>query len=277
MEDSKIRINKFLSEAGVCSRRQADQYILAKEVRINGRIAEIGDTVASHDKVLFQGKLVQKEQKLVLLVVNKPVGIICTSQEKEKNNIVDYLHYPQRIYSIGRLDKDSQGLLLMTNNGDIVNKIMRAGNSHEKEYVVTVDKEVSDAFIKGMSGGVRLKELNTTTRRCFVEKTGKHEFRIILTQGLNRQIRRMCETLGYHVTKLNRIRIMNIKLDNLKLGAYREITKKEFEDLNKLIANSSNEPYAQRIEKKESNQFRSETDGYRKKNQRVKRNHHISQ
>lgn len=277
MEDSKVRINKFLSEAGICSRRQADKHILAKEVKINGRVAEIGDTVSAADQVYFQGNLITKEEKMVLLVVNKPVGVVCTSQVKEKNNIIDFLDYPQRIYSIGRLDKDSQGLLLMTNDGEIVNKIMRAGNAHEKEYYVTVDKEVTESFVKGMSNGVHLKELDTTTKKCFVEKIGKHEFRIILTQGLNRQIRRMCDFFGYRVTKLNRIRIMNIELGNLKLGAYRDVTKKEYQELIRQIEHSTNEPYARTIKRNESEKFRSEIHGYRKKNQRTKGNHRISQ
>ena len=239
MEQVGIRINKFLSEAGVCSRREADRRIENGEITINGRLAVTGDKVLPTDEVLVNGRPIQKEEEMVL---NKPAGIVCTAEKREKNNVIDFLKYPKRIYPIGRLDKDSEGLLLLTNNGDIVNKIMRAGNMHEKEYIVTVNKPVTDSFIRGLAGGVPLVELNTTTRKCKVEKIANRKFRIILTQGLNRQIRRMCEYFGYRVEKLERVRIMNIKLGELKLGEYRDITPKEYEVLSKMIEESSNTP-----------------------------------
>ena len=242
MEKEGIRINKFLSEAGVCSRREADRRIENGEITINGRIAVTGDKVLPEDVVLVNGRPIQKEEEMVLLVLNKPAGIVCTAEKREKNNVIDFLQYPKRIYPIGRLDKDSEGLLLLTNNGDIVNKIMRAGNMHEKEYIVTVNKPVTESFIRGLAGGVPLVELNTTTRKCKVEKIANRKFRIILTQGLNRQIRRMCEYFGYRVEKLERVRIMNIKLGELKSGEYREVTEKEYQELLKLIRQSSNGP-----------------------------------
>ena len=242
MEQAGIRINKFLSEAGVCSRREADRRIENGEITINGRVAVNGDKVEPGDEVLVNGRPIQKEEEMVLLVLNKPVGIVCTAEKREKNNVIDFMQYPKRIYPIGRLDKDSEGLLLLTNNGDIVNKIMRAGNMHEKEYIVTVNKPVTDSFVRGLAGGVPLVELNTTTRKCKVEKIGNRKVRIVLTQGLNRQIRRMCEYFGYRVEKLERVRIMNIKLGDLKSGAYRPVTPEEYQTLLKMISDSSNGP-----------------------------------
>ena len=241
MENSGVRINKFLSEAGVCSRREADRKIENGEVTINDRVATTGDKVMPGDVVYVNGRPVQKEEEMVLMVLNKPAGIVCTAEKREKNNVIDFMKYPKRIYPIGRLDKDSEGLLLMTNNGELVNKIMRAGNNHEKEYIVTVNKPVTDSFIRGMAGGVPLVELETTTRKCKVEQIGKRKFRIILTQGLNRQIRRMCEYFDYRVVALERVRIMNIKLGELKSGEYRNITKEEYAVLQKMIRNSSSE------------------------------------
>ena len=241
MENSGVRINKFLSEAGVCSRREADRKIENGEITINDRVAVTGDRVMPEDSVYVNGRPVEKEEEMVLLVLNKPAGIVCTAEKHEKNNVIDFMKYPKRIYPIGRLDKDSEGLLLMTNNGELVNKIMRAGNMHEKEYIVTVNKPVTDAFIRGLAGGVPLVELNTTTRKCKVEKIGKYTFRIILTQGLNRQIRRMCEYLGYKVTRLQRLRVMNIKLGDLKPGTYRHVSEEEIKELYELIKYSSNE------------------------------------
>ncbi len=241
MENNGIRINKYLSEAGVCSRREADRQIADGNVRIGNRIADMGDRVQEGESVYFNGTLVKKEAQMVLLAVNKPIGIVCTAEKREKDNIVDFLHYPTRVYPVGRLDKDSEGLILMTNNGDIVNKIMRAGNYHEKEYLVTVDREVTDSFVHGMANGVPLRELETTTRKCVVQKLGKHKFKIILTQGLNRQIRRMCEYFGYRVRSLKRVRIMNIRLGDLPAGKYREVTGDELKMLQKMIADSSNE------------------------------------
>ena len=211
----EVRINKFLSEAGVCSRREADRQIEAGNVTIGGKTARMGDQVSDGQEVCFCGRPVQKEKEMILIALNKPAGIVC---------------------------KDSEGLLLLTNNGDIVNKIMRSGNMHEKEYLVTVNRPVTDAFLHGMANGVPLVELGTTTRKCRVERTGKKQFRIILTQGLNRQIRRMCEYFGYRVQKLVRVRIMNIELGDLESGKYRDVTPEEFKKLKQLIAHSSNQP-----------------------------------
>lgn len=238
----EVRINKFLSEAGVCSRREADRQIEAGNVTIDGKIAQMGDRVSEGQQVCFQGVPVKKEEEMILIALHKPAGIVCTAEKREKNNVIDYLNYPKRIYPVGRLDKDSEGLLLLTNNGDIVNKMMRSGNMHEKEYIVTVNRPVTDSFLHGMANGVPLVELNTTTRKCRVERTGKKQFRIVLTQGLNRQIRRMCEYFGYRVQKLVRVRIMNIELGNLEPGKYRDVTSQEYKRLLELIASSSNAP-----------------------------------
>lgn len=235
----EIRLNKYLSEAGVCSRREADTLIAAGKVTVDGQIATMGMKVTPNQDIRVGKKQVGGKKDMVLLAVNKPVGIVCTEEKKEKHNIIRFLDYPTRITYIGRLDKDSEGLLLMTNNGDIINKMMRAGNMHEKEYVVTVNKPITPDFIEKMAGGVPI--LDTVTRKCEVEAIGKYTFRIILTQGLNRQIRRMCEYLGYKVTKLKRIRVMNISLGNLKPGEYREVTETEIKELYKLIEHSSNE------------------------------------
>lgn len=241
MDEQGIRINKFLSEAGVCSRREADRQVAEGNVTVDGRTAEVGTRILPGQRVFFCGQPVNKEEEMILLAFHKPTGIVCTAEKREKNNVIDYIRYPKRIYPVGRLDKDSEGLLLLTNNGDIVNKMMRAGNMHEKEYLVTVNKPVTEAFLRGMAGGVPLVELNATTRKCKVERVGKKEFRIILTQGLNRQIRRMCEYFGYRVVKLVRTRIMNIELGNLENGAYRAVTPEEYQTLQALIWNSSNE------------------------------------
>ena len=237
----EIRLNKYLSEAGVCSRREADRLIESGQVTVDGKRAETGMKVTEANVVRVGKKEVKPKGKdeMVLLAVNKPVGIVCTEEKREKNNIIDFLKYPTRITYIGRLDKDSEGLILMTNNGDIINKMMRAGNEHEKEYKVTVDKPITDEFIERMSNGIPI--LDTITRKCKVEKIGKFTFRIILTQGLNRQIRRMCEYLGYKVTRLQRLRVMNIKLGDLKPGAYRHVTEEEIKELYELIKYSSNE------------------------------------
>ena len=240
MKEDSVRINKYLSEAGVCSRREADRQVEAGNVMIDGKTAVMGMRVYPGQEVLFCGKPVKKEEEMILLAFHKPAGIVCTAEKREKNNVVDYIHYPKRIYPVGRLDKDSEGLLLMTNNGDIVNRIMRAGNMHEKEYTVTVNKPVTDAFLRGLSGGVPLVELNVTTRKCRVWQTGKREFHIVLTQGLNRQIRRMCEYFGYRVEKLVRISIMNIELGSLETGKYREVTGAEYRELLRQMKNSSN-------------------------------------
>ena len=241
-----VRINKFLSEAGVCSRRKADRQIEAGNVTIDGKAAETGSRVFPGQKVLFLGAPVEKEEERILLAFHKPVGIVCTAEKREKNNIIDYLHYPKRIYPVGRLDKDSSGLIFMTNQGELVNKMMRAANMHEREYVVTVNKPLTDFFLKGMSHGVPLVELGVTTRKCPVEKMGNRKFKIILTQGYNRQIRRMCEYFDYRVESLKRVRIMNISLGDLQPGAYRQITEKEYEQMKRLLADSKNNPFKPR-------------------------------
>ena len=236
----EIRLNKFLSEAGVCSRREADKLIESGKVTVDGKRAEMGMKVTESQIVRVGKKQVKPKNEMVLLAVNKPVGIVCTEEKREKNNIINFLKYSTRITYIGRLDKDSEGLLLMTNNGDIINKMMRAGNEHEKEYIVTVNKPITDEFLEKMANGVPI--LYTVTRKCKVEKFGKFKFRIILTQGLNRQIRRMCEYCGYKVTRLVRVRVMNIKLGDLKPGEYRAVTEAEIEKLYELIKDSSNVP-----------------------------------
>lgn len=240
MEES-VRVNKYLSEAGVCSRREADRRIEEGRITINGRIAKMGDKVFPGDVVMCGKNIVSKEDEMILIAVNKPEGIVCTAEKREKDNVVDYINYPKRIYPIGRLDKKSHGLLLMTNQGDLVNKMMRSGNCHEKEYIVKVNREITEGFLKGMADGVYLKELDVTTRPCQVEKVGKRTFRIILTQGMNRQIRRMCQEFQYHVVDLKRVRIMNIRLGDLKEGAYRKVTQEEWKELQVQIKDSSNE------------------------------------
>ena len=224
------RLNKYISEAGVASRRAADRLIEEGRVTINGKPAVVGDRVYEDDIVAVDGKNITREEEDIILAFNKPRGITCTSNPDDKDNVIDFIGYPKRIYSVGRLDKDSQGLLLMTNNGELANQIMRSRGEHEKEYIVTVDKPVTKAFIKGMSNGVPILE-DRITKKCFVEMIGECEFRIILKQGLNRQIRRMCEYFGYDVVRLERIRVMNIELGKLKEGRYRNITKQEREEL----------------------------------------------
>lgn len=241
MEENGIRINKYLSDQGICSRREADRQVSGGNVLVNGHPAQMGERVFLHDEIVFCGKKVEEQaEKKVILAFHKPQGIVCTTEKREKNNIVDYIHYPIRVYPVGRLDKDSEGLIFLTNDGDIVNRLMRAGNRHEKEYVVTTDKEVTASFLKGMSGGVPLMELGVTTRPCTVKKLGKHQFSIILTQGYNRQIRRMCEYFGYRVRKLVRIRIMNVLLGDLKIGTYRTLTPEEEATLRRKLLDSSN-------------------------------------
>ncbi len=233
----EVRLNKYISETGFCSRREADKFIEQGRVKIDGVKATTGMKVSKGQSVFIDGKPLKVENELVYIVLNKPVGITCTTESKIKGNIVDFINHEKRIFPIGRLDKDSQGLIFMTNDGDIVNKILRAGNNHEKEYIVTVNKPITDEFIKGMSNGVPI--LGTVTKKCLVKKESKNSFRIILTQGLNRQIRRMCEYFGYEVKKLERIRIMNVSLGNLKIGSWRYLTKKELAEINRLTENSS--------------------------------------
>lgn len=237
MEDQLKRLNKFIGETGYCSRREADKIIEEGRVTINGVVPELGTKVGPSDEVRIDGKLIrEKTEKPVYLAFNKPVGIECTTNLDVRNNIVDYINYPKRIFPIGRLDKASEGLIFMTNDGDIVNKILRARNNHEKEYTVTVNKPITDRFIERMGNGVPI--LDTVTRKCKVEQISKFTFKIILTQGLNRQIRRMTEYLGYDVTALKRIRIINISLD-VPVGRYRDLTDAEIKELNALIEPSS--------------------------------------
>jgi 23S rRNA pseudouridine2604 synthase len=236
-KENLVRINKYFSEIGYCSRREADKYIEKKQVTVNGKLAEPGEKVSEKDEIRLNGKLITaKVSKFVYLAFNKPRGIVCTTDTKrEKNNIIEYINYPERIFPIGRLDKDSQGLILLTNDGDIVNKILRARNNHEKEYLVTVKHPITKSFIKKMGEGVPI--LDTVTKKCFVEQIDKFRFRIVLTQGLNRQIRRMCEQLGNKVRRLERYRIMNINLD-VPLGQWRHLSKQELDEINRLLSDS---------------------------------------
>ncbi len=232
----QIRINKFISETGFCSRREADKLVEQGRVTVNGLKPEMGTKVNPGDTVEIDGKSLKTKEASVYLAFNKPVGITCTTDLKDKDNIIDFINYPKRIFPIGRLDKPSEGLIFLTNDGDIVNKILRAGNNHEKEYIVTVDRHVTSDFIKKMSEGVPI--LETVTKKCFVEQQGKDRFRIILVQGLNRQIRRMCEVLGYNVIKLKRVRIMNIKIDGIAMGKWRVLTTDEINTINAMVADS---------------------------------------
>ncbi|WP_162416790.1 23S rRNA pseudouridine(2604) synthase RluF [Cyclobacterium roseum] len=239
MEDkNRVRINKYLSEVGYCSRRAADKLIDAGRVTINGKVPEMGTKISSGDEVRVDGALIAAPKEAhVYIAFNKPVGIVCTTDtEGEKDNIIDYINHPKRIFHIGRLDKPSEGLILLTSDGDIVNKILRAGNQHEKEYLVRVNKRIEPDFIEKMSSGVPI--LGVMTRKCQVRQLGKNTFKIILTQGLNRQIRRMCEYLGYQVVSLKRIRIMNIHLD-LPTGKWRDLTQSELQEIQQLVAHSS--------------------------------------
>lgn len=238
------RLNKWLSRMGVCSRREADRLIESGKVLVDGQIALMGQKIQEGQRVVCDGKTVSigasGEPEPVLLAVNKPRGIVCTTSDKDRApNIVDFLGYPCRVYPVGRLDKDSEGLLLMTNQGDLVNKIMRSGNAHEKEYMVTIDQPVTDGFLKKMQSGIYLSELKQTTRPCKVRKKGERTFSIVLTQGLNRQIRRMCQACGCQVTRLVRVRIMNIRLEGLETGSYRRIEKEEYRELLGLLEDSS--------------------------------------
>lgn len=232
------RINKYLSEVGFCSRREADKLIGAGMVTVNGHVPEMGTKVNAGDEIRVDGKLISEpKEEHVYIAFNKPVGIVSTTDIKaEKNNIIDYINHPKRIFPIGRLDKESEGLILLTSDGDIVNKILRAKNNHEKEYVVTVDKPITKTFIQKMGNGIPI--LETITNECEVRQVSTYKFNIILTQGLNRQIRRMCDYLGYKVTKLKRIRIMNIILDQ-QIGKWRDLSKKEMDEVNRLISDSS--------------------------------------
>ena len=237
MESSRKRLNKYLSEAGFCSRRSADKLIDEGRVKINGTLATMGEKVNPQDEIEVDGEIIKNNKKIsTYIAFNKPMGIVCTTDTRvEKNNIIDFINYPTRIFPIGRLDKDSEGLILLTDDGDIVNKILRSSNNHEKEYIVTIDKTISQTFIKRMSEGVPI--LDTITKPCKIQKLSRNSFRITLTQGLNRQIRRMCEYLNYKVESLQRVRIMNIHLKS-KVGSYRDLTQEELKTLKNSLKNS---------------------------------------
>ncbi|MGQ0827421.1 MAG: 23S rRNA pseudouridine(2604) synthase RluF [Bacteroidota bacterium] len=247
MSKMQTRINKFISETGFCSRREADKLIEQGRVTVNGILPEIGTKINPGDKIKIDGKLLKNKETSIYIAFHKPIGITCTTDLKDKDNIIDFIRHPKRIFPIGRLDKASEGLIFLTNDGDIVNKILRAGNNHEKEYIVTVDKPVTPGFIQKMGNGVAI--LETVTQKCRVEQLDKNRFRIILTQGLNRQIRRMCEVLEYNVTKLKRIRIMNITLDGISPGKWRYLTDDEINTINKLVATSVKTEEASHIKK----------------------------
>lgn len=223
------RINKYLSSHGVCSRREADRMVAEGRVLVDGKTAVMGEMVDDSNTICIDGRQISSASpEQIIIAFNKPVGIVCTTKDRHnKNNIVDYIRYPERIYPVGRLDKESDGLILLTNDGDMMDRILRSVNGHEKEYIVSVNRPIDDTFIKRMSEGIYLEELERTTKKCVVRKVSDRTFRIILTQGLNRQIRRMCDALGYKVTKLTRIRIMNIELGELAVGQYRELTESE--------------------------------------------------
>ena len=235
--DSK-RLNKAIRDSGFCSRRQADKHIEQGLVSVNDKIAKLGDRAMPTDTIKINNQPIIKNEELVYIALNKPVGITCTTDKRIEGNVVDFIKHKERIFHIGRLDKPSEGLLLMTNDGDIVNKILRAGNEHEKEYIVKVDRRITDEFLKRMSTGVPI--LDTVTKKCIVEKVGRYVFKITLIQGLNRQIRRMCEHLGYEVVSLKRLRIMNIHLKNLGIGEWRDLTEKELTDLKSSLGDSLN-------------------------------------
>ena len=270
-EGNSTRLNKYISESGLCSRREADKYIEHGLVSINGMKAKIGRQVYPGDRVIVNGEIIEPltPEESIFIAFNKPVGITCTTEAGSRNNIVDYIKYSQRIFPIGRLDKDSQGLIFLTSNGDIVNKILRAGNNHEKEYLVTVNKPITESFIETMSTGVAI--LGVNTKKCIVKKESNFVFRIVLIQGLNRQIRRMCEQLGYDVVKLERVRIMNISLKGLPVGDWRELSKKEMEIINDMIRDSSATEEASKKSSSKSS-AKTETHSTPKKKSAPKRN-----
>lgn len=249
---NSTNLNKFISSTGICSRREAEKLITGGRVTINGKTTQLGNRVFEGDVVKVDGKLLQAKPKTLYLALNKPIGIVCTTDSKEPKNIVKHVNYPQRLFPIGRLDKPSEGLIFLTNDGDIVNKILRAGNNHEKEYVVSVDKTITEDFIEKMSKGIPI--LGTITKDCKVERLSNTVFKITLVQGLNRQIRRMCEYLGYKVTKLKRTRIMNVKLENLKVGEWRELSDEEMKEINILVSSSVKTQEASVVEQTSKNQ-----------------------
>ncbi|MDD3721070.1 MAG: 23S rRNA pseudouridine(2604) synthase RluF [Lutibacter sp.] len=235
--ENSVNLNKYISSTGICSRREAEKFITKGCVTINGEIAQLGNRVFDGDLVKINGKPLNAKPKTLYIAFNKPVGIVCTTDLKERKNIVDFINHPQRLFPVGRLDKPSQGLIFLTNDGDIVNKILRAGNNHEKEYIVTVRQPITSEFIHKMGSGLPI--LGTITKKCEVTKLSDYSFKIILTQGLNRQIRRMCDYLNYEVTSLKRTRIMNVNLEGIKVGKWRELTEKEMFEINNMISDSS--------------------------------------
>jgi len=272
---NSTNLNKFISSTGVCSRREAEKLIVAGRVTINREIAQLGNRVFAKDVVKIDGRRLQAKPKTIYIALNKPVGIVSTTDARERNNIVKHINYPERLFPIGRLDKPSEGLIFLTNDGDIVNKILRAGNNHEKEYIVTVDTQITDSFIEKMSNGIPV--LGTVTQKCSVEKISAFVFKIILTQGLNRQIRRMCEYVDYEVTKLKRTRIMNVELGSLTSGDWRELTAEEMTEINKTIATSSKtqEASLKPVKKKQTTSKRKEApkaDSFNKKSASFRKN-----
>jgi 23S rRNA pseudouridine2604 synthase len=247
-KQATTNLNKYISSSGMCSRREAEKFISEGRVTINGKATQLGNRVAKKDVVKLDGRLVEPKNQTLYIALNKPVGIVSTTDDREKNNIVKHVNYPERLFPIGRLDKPSEGLIFLTNDGDIVNKILRAGNNHEKEYFVSVDKGITDDFIQKMSNGIPI--LGTLTQKCKVEKISEKIFKIVLTQGLNRQIRRMCEYLEYEVIKLKRTRIMNVELGYLQTGDWRELTDDEMKEINAMIATSSKTEEASEVKEK---------------------------
>lgn len=243
-----INLNKFISSTGICSRREAEKFIIEGRVTVNGKATQLGNRVGKKDVVKLDGRVLERKPETLYIALNKPIGIVSTTDEKEPNNIVQYINHPERLFPIGRLDKPSEGLIFLTNDGDIVNKILRAGNNHEKEYFVSVNKSITPDFISKMSNGIPI--LGTITQKCNVEKISDKIFKIVLTQGLNRQIRRMCEYLDYEVTKLKRTRIMNVELGYLQTGDWRELTEDEMKEITKMISSSSKTEEASEIKDK---------------------------
>tara|TARA_R110002124_G_scaffold77543_2_gene207716 strand:+ start:1017 stop:1910 length:894 start_codon:yes stop_codon:yes gene_type:complete len=274
-------LNKYISSSGICSRREAEKFIKEGRVSINGKPTQLGNRVGKKDVVKLDGRLVKPKDETLYIALNKPVGIVSTTDDREPNNIVKHINYPERLFPIGRLDKPSEGLIFLTNDGDIVNKILRAGNNHEKEYFVSVDKTITDDFIEKMSNGIPI--LGTVTQKCLVEKVSAKIFKIVLTQGLNRQIRRMCEYLDYEVTKLKRTRIMNVELGYLQAGDWRELTEEEMKEINAMISESSKteeaskvkEPAKKKVFKKKlapaKNDFNKKSASFRKSSTKNKR------
>ncbi|MGJ8666417.1 MAG: 23S rRNA pseudouridine(2604) synthase RluF [Patiriisocius sp.] len=271
-----IRLNKAISDSGYCSRRQADVLIERGRVTINGEVMTLGDRAMPGDRIEVDGKLITKNDNLVYIALNKPVGITCTTDRRVKGNVVDFINHSERIFHVGRLDKPSEGLLLMTNDGDIVNKILRAGNRHEKEYIVKTDRHITDEFLHKMRNGIPLDELETTTKKCEVERVSRFVFRIILIQGLNRQIRRMCEYLGFEVLELKRIRIMNIELGDLPIGKWRDLTPAEISGLQEAVSDSENSSFVDQKNDRGSRKMKEEDDGNRISDSSEKRNNRNS-